>query len=97
MTKHCQWCDKSFITNSKNQIYCSVECRALATKQKIIKRYKLTKAKERIGKERRCAGGCSTMLSAYNENSFCNNCLVSNKKIDKVIKEIRDFFDYEQN
>jgi hypothetical protein len=28
MIKHCQWCDGSFNTESKNQIYCSPKCRA---------------------------------------------------------------------
>jgi hypothetical protein len=97
MIKHCEWCDDSFNTESKNQIYCNAACRTMATKQKIIQRYKITKAKERFGKERRCAGGCDTLLSVYNENTFCDPCLVSNKKVDKTIKEMKDFFDYEQN
>lgn len=96
-TKHCEWCDEAFETKSKNQIYCGVECRTLATKEKIVKRYKQTKAKERIGKDRKCAGECGIMLSIYNDNSFCDNCLTNNKKVDKVLKEIKDFFDYEQN
>jgi len=96
MIKHCEWCDDSFNTESKNQIYCSVECRTLATKQKIIQRYRITKARERIGKERRCAGGCNTFLSVYNDNGFCDTCLVNNKKVDKTLKEIKDFFDYDQ-
>ena len=95
--KHCQWCDNSFETKSKNQIYCSPECRSLATKENIAKRYKQNKAKERIGKDRRCAGDCEQVLSIYNENAFCDNCLVNNKKVDKTLKEIKEFFDYEQN
>jgi hypothetical protein len=94
--KHCEWCDNSFKTKSKNQIYCSVECRTLATKEKVVKRYKFTKAKERQGKNRRCAGGCNTLLSIYNDNSFCDNCLTNNKRVDKTIREIKDFFEYEQ-
>lgn len=96
MIKHCEWCDDSFETESKNQIYCDAECRTLATKQKIVQRYKITKAKERMGKERRCSGGCNTILSIYNDNGFCDTCLVNNKKVDKTLKEMKDFFDYEQ-
>ena len=70
MIKHCQWCDGSFNTESKNQIYCSSECRAKATKEKIVQRYRITKSKERIGKNRVCAGGCGTKLSIYNDNTF---------------------------
>lgn len=96
MTKHCEWCDNSFATKSKNQIYCSVECRTLATKEKVVKRYKLTKAKERVGKSRLCSGGCETQLSIYNDNNFCDNCLVNSKKVDRFIKDLKGFFDYEQ-
>lgn len=94
MIKHCEWCDKSFETQNKNQIYCGSECRTFATKRKIVQRYKITKSKERMGKERRCAGGCGTLLSVYNDNGFCDPCLINNKKVDKTIKEIKGFFDY---
>lgn len=96
MIKHCSWCDDSFTTESKNQIYCGSDCRSLATKEKIIQRYKVTKAKQRVGKERHCSGGCGALLSIYNNNSFCDVCLINNKKTDKFIKDLKDFFDYEQ-
>lgn len=97
MIKHCSWCDDSFKTESKNQIYCGKECRSSATKEKIIKRYKITKAKNRIGKDRYCSGGCKSLLSIYNNNSFCDVCLTNNKKIENFIKDLKGFFDYEQN
>jgi len=96
MIKTCQWCEKEFTTMSKNQIYCSTDCRINSTKQKISQRYQVSKFKNRIGKERRCAGGCETLLSIYNDDTFCNNCLVNNKKVDKFIKDIKDYFDYEK-
>jgi len=96
MIKHCEWCDNNFDTKSKNQIYCSIECRTEATKQKVVQRYKITKAKERVGKERRCAGGCNTLLSIYNDNNFCDTCLINNKKLDRFLKEIKDYFDYDK-
>lgn len=94
--KVCQWCNEEFNSNSKNQIYCSVECRTESTKKKIVERYQTSKYKNRIGKERRCAGGCNTLLSAYNDESFCNSCLINNKKVDKFIKDIKDYFTYEE-
>jgi hypothetical protein len=96
MIKICQWCEKEFKSVSKNQIYCKSECRIDSTKQKITQRYQTSKFKNRIGKERRCAGGCNTLLSVYNDAGFCDNCLVNNKKVDKFIKDIKDYFDYEK-
>jgi hypothetical protein len=96
MTKHCQWCDKSFETESKNRMYCSAECRTLATKQKIAQRYKITKSKQRMGKDRLCAGNCGTYLSVYNDNWFCDSCLINKRKVDRFLKDIKNFFDYEQ-
>lgn len=94
--KICQWCNEEFYSKSKNQIYCSTECRTESTKKKIVERYQTSKYKNRIGKERRCAGGCGTLLSAYNDESFCNSCLINNKKVDKFIKDIKDYFTYEE-
>ena len=50
MNKICQWCEKDFFTKSKNQIYCSVDCRTNATKQKITQRYQMAKFKSRFGR-----------------------------------------------
>jgi hypothetical protein len=96
MIKYCQWCDKQFSSSNKNQIYCNAECRKLATKQKILQRYKVTKVKSRSGKERKCAGGCDTTLSIYNDVGFCNTCMMSKRKLDQALKEIKDYFDYEE-
>jgi hypothetical protein len=96
MIKTCMQCDKDFFAKSKNQIYCSSECRTLATKQKIVARYQVSKFKNRQGKERRCSGGCDTLISIYNDAGFCNNCLINNKKVDKFIKDLKDYFYYEE-
>ena len=95
-SKTCRWCNETFFSKNKNQIYCFKECRVNATKEKIIQRYNVSKAKNRIGKERRCAGGCNTLISIYNNQGFCNSCLVNNKKVDKFIKDLRGYFDYEE-
>jgi hypothetical protein len=96
VNKICNWCNEQFYSKSKNQIYCSKECRVESTKQKIVTRYQVSKFKSRIGKERRCAGGCGTLISIYNDVGFCNSCLVNNKKVDKFVKDLRDYFDYEE-
>jgi hypothetical protein len=41
-------------------------------------------------------GGCDTSLSIYNDSGFCANCNVSKKAVDKMLKEIKGFVDYEQ-
>ena len=97
MSKFCKSCDKQFQTNNKNQIYCSADCRALATKEKILQRYKVSKAKSRTSKTRKCAGGCGITISIYNDIGFCNACMMSKKKLDQTLKDIKGFFDYEQS
>jgi hypothetical protein len=96
MIKYCEWCDDSFDTKNKNQIYCNPKCRALATKKKIAQRYKLNKSKEKMGKTKKCAGGCTTMISVYSDSKFCDVCLVDIKKTEKFIKDLRNLFNYEQ-
>lgn len=88
--KYCVWCDDEFTTKIGNQIYCSPECRDLATKEKIMARYKVNKVKNRKNKERRCSNGCGTVLSMYNDSGFCTQCMASSKKLDKTLKEIKN-------
>ena len=96
MTKFCKQCDEQFDSNNKNQIYCSSDCRSLATKEKIMQRYKVSKAQSRVGKDRKCAGGCGTIISIYNNIGFCNSCMLSKRKLDQALKDIKGLFDYEQ-
>lgn len=96
MIKICASCNEEFKQKGKNQIYCSPECRVSSTKEKIVQRYKVAKYRSRVGKDRRCAGGCNTAISVYNDIGFCNNCLTNNKKVDKFIKDLKDYFDYEE-
>lgn len=97
MSKFCLQCDTQFEGNNRNQIYCSPECRTSATKEKIAQRYKVSKATSRVGKKRKCAGGCGIIISIYNDVGFCNDCMVSKKKLDQTLKDMREFLDYEQN
>lgn len=92
----CIVCDSLFIPNSNKQIYCSAECRQEASREKILERYNVEKRKKRKGKDRRCAGGCNTILSIYNDAGMCDYCLTNNKKMQNFLKEVKGYFDYEQ-
>jgi len=87
--KHCQWCDKQFNSEISYQIYCSSDCRDLATKEKIAARYLVTRRQKRIGKQRLCKS-CNKDLSIYNDDTLCANCTVSPSSVVKALKEIKD-------
>ena len=96
VTKICSWCVKEFSPKVSYQIYCSVDCRELATKEKISIRYSSNKKKKRFSQTRICAGSCGAKLSMYNEKQFCDQCMVNKKKVEKMLKELRGLFDYEK-
>tara|TARA_B110000503_G_scaffold84020_1_gene128081 strand:+ start:23228 stop:23518 length:291 start_codon:yes stop_codon:yes gene_type:complete len=86
--KHCQWCDHAFQTEITYQIYCSVECREAATKEKIAERYTKTKRKKRVKQDRKCTS-CAKPLSIYNDNEICEVCLIDPKEVKKALKDIK--------
>lgn len=90
-------CNIYFEPKVSYQIYCSEFCRDEATKEKIAERYQLTRRQKRKGKDRKCLGGCGVKLSIYNDSGFCSNCNVSRKAVDKMLKELKGYFDYEQD
>ena len=90
-------CENHFKPKVSYQIYCSEECRDFATKDKIAERYQITKRQKRLGKIRKCLGGCEVQLSIYNDSGFCSNCNVSERAVTKMLKEVKGFFDYEQD
>ena len=94
--KLCDKCDNHFTPKVSYQIYCSSECRDAATKDKIAERYHVTRRQKRIGRDRRCLGVCKTALSNNNNGGGCANCNVSKKSVDKMLKELKGFVDYEQ-
>ena len=94
--KPCEWCSIDFSPRVSYQIYCSVECRELATREKILERHQLTRIKNRSGKKRKCSGGCGTLISIYNDNGFCDRCMINKRKVDQMLKELKGLFDYEQ-
>lgn len=95
--KSCERCDTKFKPKVSYQIYCSENCRDISTREKIAERYQLTRRQKRIGKTRKCLGGCGVQLSIYNDSGFCSNCNVSKKAVDKMLKEVKGYFDYEQD
>ena len=86
--KNCQWCDSVFTTNISYQIYCSVECRDSATKEKIAARYVIARRQKRKGKVRNCKN-CEQPLSIYNDESLCNNCLINPLDVLKALKKVK--------
>lgn len=87
--RHCNFCDKQFDQSVSYQIYCSVECRDLATKEKIAARYLQSKRAKRKGKVRPCKS-CSMPLSIYNDHQICNTCSVNPDAVAKALKKIKD-------
>jgi hypothetical protein len=94
--KACAWCAVEFDPSVSYQIYCSVQCRESATKEKITERYQASRKKNRSSKPKKCAGDCGALLSIYNDKGFCNSCMINNKKVDKTLKELKRFFSYEK-
>ena len=94
--KTCAWCANEFAPKVSYQIYCSFECRDQATKNKIAERYQLTRIKNRSKRQRKCAGGCGTTLSIYNDSKLCSSCETNQKNLEQALKEIKRFFNYEK-
>jgi len=94
--KLCNRCDNYFSPKVSYQIYCSEICREESTREKIAERYLVSRRQKRIGKNRRCLGGCNTSLSIYNDSGFCANCNVSEKQVAKMLKELKGYIEYEQ-
>jgi hypothetical protein len=94
--KLCNRCDNYFSPKVSYQIYCSETCREESTREKIAERYLVSRRQKRIGKDRRCTGGCNTSLSIYNDSGFCANCNINQKEVNKVLKELKGLIEYEQ-
>lgn len=88
--KLCKWCDSYFTPSVSYQIYCSADCRNNATKGKILERQRVLKRQKRKNKIRTCAGKCGTILSIYNDDKYCDHCLINEKQVDKALKEIKN-------
>lgn len=95
--KICSWCDNKFNTKVSYQIYCSEECRTLATKQKIAERQKVLKNKKRKDKIRVCRN-CEEKLSIYHDGPLCSFCDIDPYMVSKALRELKKLgiIDYEQ-
>jgi len=87
--KNCQWCNKEFSSKISYQIYCSVECRDLSTKEKIVARNAINRRNRMIGKKRKCKS-CKAALSAYNDDQLCHSCLINPSEVSRALKELKD-------
>jgi len=90
-------CYTYFAPKVSYQVYCSIECRDIATKDKIAERYQSTRRQKRSGKKRKCLGGCGVDLSIYNDFGFCSNCNISEKVVNKMLKQLKGIIKYEQD
>lgn len=95
--KKCERCDNAFKPKVTYQIYCSKICRDESTREKINEKYQISRRQKRKGKRRMCLGGCGTKLSIYNDFGFCANCNVHQKAVEKMLKELKGFIEYEQD
>lgn len=86
--KNCKWCDHEFESKISYQIYCSEECRDLATKEKIAQRYIQTRRQKRKGKNRVCKK-CGEKLSIYNDDPLCSQCDINPSDVKKALKDIK--------
>lgn len=96
--KQCNWCGKHFEASVSYQVYCSLDCREQATKEKIAERHTQLKRQRRKSRDRLCANGCGTKLSVYNDYNICDKCYIDNKEVNRKIKQIRMLMhDYEDD
>jgi hypothetical protein len=81
-------CANEFTKTTHNQKYCSDECCREATNRKIREKYYAEK--ERLsGKKRVCSTrGCKNLLSRYNEDDICRECLAKrdSKERDQLLR-----------
>ena len=94
--KICDWCSHEFQPNVSYQIYCSLECRESATKEKVSERYKKKKREKLASKTRMCSNNCGTVLSIYNDTGLCGSCMVNDKEVNRAFRELRGLIEYQR-
>jgi len=94
--KICDWCSGEFKPNVSYQIYCSSECRQLSTKEKIGNKYKKKRREKLSRKTRYCSNDCGTVLSIYNDESYCGKCVVDEKQVNRMLRELKGLIEYER-
>lgn len=76
-------CENEFEKSTHNQKYCCDECCREATNKKIREKYYEEKARL-SGKKRICSTrGCKNILSRYNEDSICAECVANRDKSNR--------------
>ena len=93
----CAYCTVHFEPTTSYQIYCSVDCREKATKERSKERARTAAIKRRRKSKRMCANGCGTQLSIYNDDKICNHCKQNDRLVNLALKNIERFFKYEQH
>ena len=82
--KFCSWCLNSFDSENNRQIYCSVDCRVQATKER------QAEIRRKNRKQKRCATkGCSGKVSAHIDSVYCRSCYLSDSVIELDLKMIK--------
>lgn len=88
-------CGQPFSPAKHNQVYCSAECRQIATNARVMQRYYEDKDRKN-GKERICSvRGCGSKLSRYNETDTCARCSAAKESLARV--QIMEFIRYESD
>lgn len=78
-------CEIAFVPKAHNGIYCSVDCRQMATNAKVLKRYYDNKDRINSTTKRVCRSkDCNTILSSYNKEPICESC-----KTNKLKKKLK--------
>jgi len=86
--KTCVWCMNEFQPKVSYQVYCDAECRTLATRHNARNKRISARIERNRRNPRRCAGGCGTIISIYNDQTFCLSCGVDEKKVAAAIERL---------
>lgn len=86
--KNCEWCENLFEAAVPYQIYCSSECRELATKEKVAQKY-AERRRKRMKAQNRLCKSCGHSLSVYNDEQICQTCIVNPVEVSKALREIK--------
>ena len=83
--RQCVECSIIFKPIAHNGIYCSADCRKVATNKKVLQKYYDNKARRSGEVSKKCKyRGCKTILSRYNKEDICEA-----HKIERFIKRLK--------
>lgn len=85
--KQCNYCFGLFSTTLDRQIYCSANCRTLATKERQANNRKTV-----VPRRKSCASsGCSNLVSANLDSIYCSSCFYTNSDLEKDLRKIKRY------